>query len=57
LNNTVLLDFFAYAPSFSGGVTVASGDVNNDQRDDVITGAGAGGGPHVNIFSGLGGRF
>jgi hypothetical protein len=42
-------------PGFRGGVYVAAGDVNGDGRDDVITGAGAGGGPHVKAFSGVDG--
>ncbi len=44
--------FYAFDPNFGGGLTIAVGDVNNDNRDDVIAGAGPGGGPAVNVFSG-----
>lgn len=47
-----IASFFAFDPTFSGGVNIASGDVNNDGFDDIIVAAGAGGGPHVKVFDG-----
>ncbi len=45
--------FDAYDRSFTGGVRVATGDVNGDGFPDVITGAGAAGvNGHVKAFSG-----
>jgi hypothetical protein len=45
-------DFFAFPDTIRNGVYVASGDVNGDGFDDLIIGAGAGGGPAVLVLSG-----
>jgi hypothetical protein len=47
-----IASFFAYAPGFLGGVSVAAGDVDGDGHADIITGAGPGADPHVVVFSG-----
>jgi transglutaminase-like putative cysteine protease/uncharacterized membrane protein len=50
--NTKRFDFFAYDPGLRGGVSVATGDVTGDGIEDIVTGAGVGGGPVVNVFDG-----
>ena len=63
LNGTVtqisgpLGSFFAYPANFTGGVNVAVGDINHDGFADIITGAGAGGGPMVKVYSGKTGNL
>ncbi len=46
----LLGQFFAYNKNFRGGVHIASGDLNGDGKDEIITGAGFTGGPQVRIF-------
>ncbi|MFL5340630.1 MAG: FG-GAP-like repeat-containing protein, partial [Gemmataceae bacterium] len=53
----LLRSFFAYNLGFTGGVYVASGDVNGDGFADIVTGVGGGGGPHVEVFSGADGSL
>jgi uncharacterized repeat protein (TIGR01451 family) len=48
----LIRNFYAYSPTFTGGVYVAAADVNGDGIADIITGAGAGGGPQVKVFDG-----
>lgn len=46
--------FFAYAPTFRGGVYVAAGDTDGDGKDEIITGAGTGGSSHIRTFNNKG---
>jgi hypothetical protein len=49
------MSFFAYNPAFTGGVRVAAGDLSGQGYDDIICGAGPGGGPNVTVFDGKSG--
>jgi hypothetical protein len=52
----LVTSFYAYDPLFPGGVNVAVGDVDNDGINEIITGAGPGGGPHVKVFNVINGQ-
>ena len=47
----LLTSFFAFDPSFSGGVFVAAGNFDSDRFSEIVVSAGAGGGPNVRIFN------
>jgi len=46
----VTLGTMAYSESFRGGINSCVGDVNNDGKDEIMTGIVSAGGPHVRIF-------
>lgn len=48
-DNTEKFGFYAYGVDFTGGVDVASGDVDGDGVDEIITGTRSGA-PHVRVF-------
>jgi parallel beta-helix repeat protein len=52
-NAALLQNFFAYDPSFGGGVRVAAVDRDGNGHADIITGTGPGGGPEMRSFEGL----
>jgi hypothetical protein len=51
---TPLGSFLAFAPSFSGGVTLTTLPWPGASHDFLAVGAGVGGGPHVRVYSGDG---
>jgi hypothetical protein len=45
-------DYFAFNdPNFRGGAEIAIGDIDGDQLNDVVVGAGPGGGPRVQVYN------
>jgi len=47
----LLNEFMAYNENFMGGISVSLGDLDGDGKNEIITGPGPGGGPHVKVFS------
>lgn len=47
---TVNSGFFAYGMNVRNGVFVAVGDLNNDGKDEIVTGTGVGSGAHVRVW-------
>jgi len=52
LDGSQLASFFAFAPGFKGGVSVATADFNGDGFGDIVIGAAAGGSSHVKVIDG-----
>ncbi|MCI0705740.1 MAG: DUF4331 domain-containing protein [Planctomycetia bacterium] len=53
-DSALLASFFAFDPSFRGGVRVAADDLTFDGLAELIVGAGPGAGPHVKVINGVG---
>jgi hypothetical protein len=48
--NTPFRSFYAFGSSFTGGATVAAGDLTGDGKSEIIVGNGPGMGPRVRVF-------
>ncbi len=46
----VISEFFAYDAKFTGGVNVALGDVNNDDKDEIVTAPASAHEPEIKVF-------
>ncbi|MBI2426721.1 MAG: L,D-transpeptidase family protein [Candidatus Kerfeldbacteria bacterium] len=47
---TILFETRAFTPTFTGGVNVAGGDIDNDGKDEIFVAASKGGGPHIQMY-------
>ena len=53
-NGKEIFNFYPYTENFKKEINLAVADINNDGQMEIITGAGAGGGPHVRVFNNQG---
>ena len=53
-NGQLLGSFYAYDSKFKGGLNIATGDVDGDGEEEIITGLDAGKIPEVRIFKAIG---
>ena len=53
-SGAILASFYAYAPTFTKGVNLITGDINGDGKSEIVTTPNPGGGPHVKVFNGVG---
>jgi hypothetical protein len=51
-STALIRNFLAYEERFTGGMFVASADLNGDGFDEIITSADVGGGPRIRVFDG-----
>ncbi len=56
-DGSLRFSFYAYDLAFTGGVRVATADLDGDGVEDVVTAPGPGGGPHVKVFDGRDGHL
>lgn len=50
-HGAILGQWYAYAPSFTGGVEIAAGDIDGDHLPEIVTAPMGNGGPHIRVFS------